>query len=615
MGAMAEFTRFLRTVAHLEARQIAHRGRAIARRAIWARAGARIDARYRARAAALAPARFDHPGLARVAGLRAERVDPGASLRTAQVALAGRFSFLDRSRDLGEEVDWYRADLDSGTRPWKTLLHEFPFAVDLALAGRASAEPGYRDRLLALVRSWCAASPVARPDSDRDAWNARAVATRLVSWALAASLFGLRREEPGGEMLSRELAVHALFLRDHLEWDTRANHLLRDVVGLVFAHELFGCDADALSLLRDQVAEQVLVDGCHVERVPLYHAVVLQDLVEVRALLGDGAPDWLDDAVARMAGFLAYLLPGDGRLPLLGDTWHGVVEPQRLLAEAGESIPPSSGAPEHASGLVVLRRGDAHAVLRAGAHGPDYQLGHAHADGLSFELSRGERRVVTDTGTLTYDTGPARERLRSTAAHNTVQIDGAEQIECWSSFRVGRRGRARVTARGSDARWDWVVAQHDGYRWLPGRPQHRRLLAVSDEAAIVLDAITGGGRHTVRSALHLHPELGPDDRRALALGAEAQCAVVPLHERFNTSRDMEELFVETRAPLPWYGGWLVLFSGGQAPCASELRDENGVVHASCRSARFEVEIRWALDPVDGGSAVRISSPRGAGSAT
>ena len=134
-----------------------------------------------------------------------------------------------------------------------------------------------------------------------------------------------------------------------------------------------------------------MADGCHVERSPLYHAVALQDLVEVRALLGDASPDWLGETVERMAGFLAHLLHGDGDLPLFGDAWRGEIDPRRLLAEAGGTQPPPRD-PERHSGLLALRRGETFAVLRAGPHGPDYQLGHAHGDLLSFEMSRGAVR-------------------------------------------------------------------------------------------------------------------------------------------------------------------------------------------------------------------------------
>ncbi len=589
---MPDLARFLRTVSHLQPSQVWHRARYRVRRAWWERSGARVDAAYARRAAALPPPRFDHPGLAAVARLWAERRDPAAAERAAREALEGRFTLLGRSLDLGRDVAWFRRDLDVGTRLWKTRLHEFHFALDLALAWRASGDDRFRARWLELVESWRAAATLHRPGADHDAWDPRAAATRGVHLAVSGALLGLRPDDAESAAVGPLLGVHWLYLREHLEWDLRANHLLRDAVGLAFADELQGAGPGALALLRAQVREQVLPDGCHYERTPLYHALVLQDLVDVRALLGDRAPDWLCDAVARMAGFLAYLLHGDGGLPLLGDTWHGELDPALLLREAGAARPPE--APEQHGGLVALRRGGAHAVLRAGPHGPDFQLGHAHADGLSFELSLGERRLVTDTGTQSYDDAEARRRVRSTAAHNTVQIDGAEQIEWWDAFRVGRRGRGRVVARGEGDLGAWLWARHDGYRFLPGRPLHERLWVVFDDALLVLDAVTGAGRHRLRSALHLHPDFGASGARAGALGATAIAAPAPLFERAGPPRQLRELAVEAEGALPWSGGWWIAWGARAGEPDPQLSREGDALLARARGGSHAFEVAWNL---------------------
>jgi uncharacterized heparinase superfamily protein len=609
-GIPHALARWLRTVRHLEASQLWHRARFMLRRAAWERRGAALHARYGERAEALGPARLDHPGLARVAKLRERLAEPRASRAVADAALAGRFAFLGRTRSFGERVAWFDPALDEGTRLWKTLLHEFSYALDLAWASRASGDPRYRARCLDLMRSWSAEATIGRPGFARDSWNARAVATRLVNWALAAAVLGLDPDAEDGRFVARAIPLHALFLRENLEWDVRANHLLRDAVGLAFAHELCGAAPEALALLRAQLAEQVLPDGCHYERTPHYHAIALQDLLELRALLAERTPDWLAEAIARMAGFLAYLLPDDGQLPLLGDTWHGEVEPRRLLAEAGEAEPPAPGVPERASGLIVLRAGPAHVVVRAGAHGPDHQLGHAHADLLSFEASLGRVRVVTDTGTGSYDAGPVRDRLRSTAAHNTVQLDGAELLEAWGSFRVGRRSRASVRWRGQSNGFELLHAGHEAWSFLPGRPRHERLFAVSADLLLVLDAVLGAGRHRVRSALHLHPDAPSSMRLEVTpRGGSLFSIRVPLHAQFNHSREMTESGVEAEVELPWVGGfalasdalagdWQLDFEGGAvlarvAGFEVRWRPLGGAREASVAPLAFEADARSA----------------------
>ncbi|MFQ5418110.1 MAG: heparinase II/III family protein [Myxococcota bacterium] len=596
---MAEIGRLLRTLAHLAPGQVWQRLRLSARRSVWSRCGDRIDARYRRAAEALPPPRFDHPGLARVAAFRTGH-GVEALERTARDVSAGRFTFLNRERELGSDVAWHDPELDVGTRLWKTQLHEFPYAVALAFAhGRAPAA-GHRERLFALIRSWTDASPIGRRGFALDAWNARAVATRLCHWAVAGSLLGLSPDEPCGRTLGREIGRHGLFLRDNLELDLLGNHLFRDAVGLVFADQVAGGVPDAIDQLERQVREQVLPDGCHVERAPMYHAVCLKDLLETHVLLGDTSPAWLADAVARMAGWLDALLLGDGDLPLLGDGWLGEVDVAALLAAcraAVGALPPPAEVERH-GGLVPLAAGPLRAVLRAGPHGPDYMLGHAHADLLSFDLSDGRARVVTDTGTALYDPGPERQYLRSTAAHNTLQVDGEEQIEAWGSFRVGRRGRARVIGRGRHGGFDWVWAAHDAYAWLPGRPRHQRLLAVSEHAALVLDAVTGSGRHRIASRLHLHPDRPDTGNQMTALGSAAGRRSAPYHGHFGETREMTCVEVEASALLPWIGGWWI-------PCGPALRSDSEEIECDLHIREGRVELvlrggseltaRWNLD--------------------
>ena len=191
-----------------------------------------------------------------------------------------------------------------------------------------------------------------------------------------------------------------------------------------------------------------------------------------------------------------------------------------------------------------------------------------------------------------------------------MQLDGEEQIECWGSFRVGRRGRGRVVARGGDATWAWLWAHHDGYRFLPGRPRHERLIALSADALLVLDRITGTGRHRVRSALHLHPD-APADVSADSFGADLERIAVPLHERWNDEREMQELACEVDAELPWSGGWLVVFSRADAPIEAELHRTGDTLRASCRLPRGPLEVDWNLrSRSETGVTISLHTPEG-----
>jgi hypothetical protein len=143
--------------------------------------------------------------------------------------------------------------------------------------------------------------------------------------------------------------------------------------------------------------------------------------------------------------------------------------------------------------------------MDAGLIGPDYQPGHAHCDTLSFELSLDGARFITDTGVYHYKESPERSYSRCTAAHNTVEIDGAEQSEVWKSFRVGRR--AKIRSFGTDARegLQLLHGTHDGYTRLQSGLLHERTMLLSADWLLIVDWLHGSGAHSYRSFLHFHP--------------------------------------------------------------------------------------------------------------
>jgi len=158
------------------------------------------------------------------------------------------------------------------------------------------------------------------------------------------------------------------------------------------------------------------------------------------------------------------------------------------------------------SGYIRLSQRHALALIDVASVGPDYLPGHAHADTLSFELSLFGQRVFVNGGTSQYGTDEVRELERSTAAHNTVVINGENSSEVWDGFRVARRAYPRDLVIKETTKLVSVSCAHDGYRRLSGKPIHRRTWEFSDSALIVSDEINGDYESAV-AYFHVHPDI------------------------------------------------------------------------------------------------------------
>jgi uncharacterized heparinase superfamily protein len=125
---------------------------------------------------------------------------------------------------------------------------------------------------------------------------------------------------------------------------------------------------------------------------------------------------------------------------------------------------------------------------------------------FSFELSLNGHRVIVDTGVYDYEISETRRYCRSTAAHNTVEIDGQDQCEMWASFRVARRGYPRDVQWRPSEKGLSISGWHNGYCRLRGRPVHHRKVEWDCENGLtVTDRITSSRAVNAVSRLHLHP--------------------------------------------------------------------------------------------------------------
>lgn len=465
-----------------------------------------------------------------------------------------QFRFLNQTHSLPAQGGWNERTLE---KLWLYNLHYFDDLNALGAAERCEWH-------CRLITRWIAENSVASGNG----WEPYPTSLRVVNWVKWLAKGNLA--VPG---MLESLTLQACWLTGRLERHLLGNHLFANAKALVFAGLFFeGRQAASwlmigLNIITDQLPEQVLTDGGNFERSPMYHAIFLEDVLDLinaancwTGLVSEVQLDTWRETAERMLSWLAAMTHPDGEIALFNDAAFGVAPGvAELMSYAGrlgvtnshqdcepcraDCIKPLSTEVEatksrkkhellhlSASGYVRLQKGDAVALLDVAPIGPDYLPGHAHADTLSFELSVFGQRVVVNGGTSRYGVGPERLRERGTAAHSTVEVAGQNSSEVWGGFRVARRAYPFDLQLQDQAGVLQVACSHDGYKRLSGAPIHRREWEMDQGSLQVADTVRGGA-HTAVARYILHPEVKVTavDNRSWQLslvGGQNLCVIV-----------------------------------------------------------------------------------------
>lgn len=422
----------------------------------------------------------------------------------ARAPSATRIELLNRTLESASaaRIDW---DGSAHGPLFAYHLHQFDWARDVRLS------PTER---LAATLSWIARHPRGV------GWDSGPISLRAFAWGKLLATPGAL---PAGADVARiraSLAAQLETLAANLETHLSGNHLLWNLLALVFAGAAHtGAAADRWLAFAPRLAaelrEQILACGLHYERSPMYHGLLLEnvlDLVNADASAPSRIPRelaaQLRETAARMLGALAVVTHPDGEIALFGDSAFGIAQPPARLAEYAAALGIAAAAPEEAgvlrdAGFARLEDAALCCIVTASRPWPEHQPGHAHCDALSFELSVRGERVVTDTGVTEYAPGTKREVSRATRSHAVVQIDGREQAECWAAHRIG--GRPDVALVRVDPRRSAEVVSAG---WATPEVLHRRRFTVEGGEFAISDHFDAPAPHA-RAFLPLAPGLEP----------------------------------------------------------------------------------------------------------
>src|SRR3989441_8268327 len=351
-----------------------------------------------------------------------------------------------------------------------------------------------------------------------------------------------------------------------------SNHYLSDIIGLYCLSMFLNGEGMAARRseyrrrIEVEMAQQVYKDGGNYEASTGYQILVTQlfttALLLMRTERGVPTRPAFVERLRMMFWFLGTVASASGELPQVGDCDDGRTEllvddleqmiscpvakrnslrvphllglGQRLFGEgagpgadaAWYGLTDTTGIPYSQpqirsglacpikvlpkSGIGVLQHGSAELLFFAIPNGIFGKGSHTHNDKLSFVLRVGGQEVLCDSGTGCYTRDMAtRNRFRSTAAHNTLLIDGAEQNRIdpgpLGLFILGDEAAVSQIQQGRGARGCFLRASHSGYCSL-GVTHARTIHVVDGERTFVIeDELVGDGVHDFEFNLQLAP--------------------------------------------------------------------------------------------------------------
>jgi uncharacterized heparinase superfamily protein len=448
--------------------------------------------------------------------------------------------------------------------PWE--FNRFHQVWWLGKAYWATHNEEYARKFGELIDDWTGKNPTGIGPN----WSiAMEVAIRACNW-IAGYYFFCDSPSLSADFWQRffkNLLSHGRYIESHLEYAKRnGNHLLSDVVGLLFIGVFFRSASFgqewttlATGALQEEMETQVYPDGVNYEKSVGYHRLVLELFYTATILCQYNKIPLHSSFMQRLETMfeftLAYTRP-DGSAPVVGDaddarlfqfsakedfndhrhalsigallfnrgdfrTAAGGFAQDALWLFGGEGfekhqklealvVPPDSSAfPE--GGFYVMRGNESHLLVDAGDIGMKGRGGHGHNDTFGFEFWCNGRAFIVDSGTFTYSANvKLRNEFRSTAAHNTLMVDGKELADFIGLWSVrADKSRPRVVRWINENNRSILEAEHSAYLAMPSHIVHRRQfeLLQSPLTLIITDTLKGTGTHLVESFLHFAPRV------------------------------------------------------------------------------------------------------------
>ena len=467
----------------------------------------------------------------------------------------GRLNYLDAELVGDKKITWE--------------LNRHQYFVKLGQAYWLTRDEKYAATFVAHLESWMDRNP---PKAGINWASSLEIAFRSISWLWAFEFF---KDSPSltSETYLRVLKFLYLNAR-HLEtylstYFSPNTHLTGEALGLFYLGTLLPEFKEAARwrhkgkrILIEQISRQVRADGVYFEQSSYYQRYTTDfytHFLILSRLNNEALPPELGNTLQLLLDHLMHITRPDGTTPLFGDDDGGRLlfldrhpvndfraalsnaavlfrrgdykyvagdlaeETFWLLGPSGahqfdeiEAKPPSVDSKDFPfGGYYVMRDGWTaqanYLLFDCSPHGTD-NCGHAHADALAIELAAHGRSLLIDPGTFTY-TGSKKWRdwFRSSAAHNTLTIDGQSSSIPSGPFSWSSVAKCEPQFWLDERRFTYVEGRHNGYQILPAPATHNRsILFLKDDYWVMRDRVTSTSEHDLELRFHFSADAAPE---------------------------------------------------------------------------------------------------------
>ena len=417
--------------------------------------------------------------------------------------------------------------------------NRFAFVYTLVRAYVASHDEKYAEAFWISILDWAEHNP---PNTGPNWMDGQEIALRLMAWTFGYYQFSNSPSATPQRIASFTQFVAAQAERIYKNIDyaisTRSNHTISEAFGLWLIGLLFPelKDSEKYStlgreLLEGEARTQIFPDGSYSMYSINYQRFILHIYLYAIRLGEINNVPFSHSLYASISSSIEYLVhlidPQTGQMPVYGSNDGAFVLPlnncdftdyrpllqlgwyitkKEFLFEPGpwdedifwlcgvsraewsasvvEALEGKASFPN--GGVYLLRSTNSHALIRC----TDFRARPSHADQLHVDLWIHGYNLACDAGTYLYSGEGRRWRngLARTSVHNTVIVDGKDQMTLVSRFTWTNWSKGKVLQH-NERIWE---GEHDSYKPVSHR---RTVMALDDDRWLVLDRLSDKEPH------------------------------------------------------------------------------------------------------------------------